>query len=200
MDREYNYKIIGTKVTVLGDWLKLLVEETDIYILYIYRDIRDVLLSAKNRFARYDVTNFIIRYKSDINSALSLQSNRLFLLKYEDFILDTDTVVKQLSEFLGIDINRDIEIAKDRNTDWLDNSAFHDITQLFDENACYRWRKYRESKEVKYSEILASDMMKRLGYYPERKRYKFVLRLAAYQDLYMKKFRNFGISIIKSII
>ncbi|MCK5564041.1 MAG: sulfotransferase domain-containing protein [Planctomycetes bacterium] len=184
-------EIVGSKVTMVGDWLLKTVEETDVYVIYIYRDARDVLLSAKNRFAKYNLMKVMIDLQRDLEVALNIKSERLILIKYEDLVLDTDSVAKQLSDFLGVNIVKDISTAKDREMDWVDNSAFHDLDRVFDPKACYRWKKDQKSKEVKSCEILMAGFIDRLGYNcMGMEAFSVWDKLCAYRDYYVQKFKN----------
>ncbi len=184
-------EIVGSKVTVVGDWLLKTIEETDINVIYIYRDIRDVLLSAKNRFAKYNLMKIMIDLQKDLECALNIKSEKLLLIKYEDLVLDTDSVTKQLSDFLGVNISKSISVAKDRETDWVDNSAFHDLDRVFDAKACYRWKKDQKSREVKYCEILMARFTERLGYNRmSTDAFSVLDKLCAYRDYYVQKLIN----------
>ncbi|UCB56991.1 MAG: sulfotransferase domain-containing protein [Candidatus Omnitrophota bacterium] len=187
LNKKNAYKIVGTKVTRLGEKLTTLIKETDLHVIYIYRDTRDVLLSAKNRFVGFNLIELILGLRKDLKSALSIESKKLLKLKFEDLILNTDSIVKQLADFLDVDISKDIRIAKDRETNWVNNSSFHDIDQLFDKKACFRWKNHRDSKEVKYCEILMGDLIQKIGYDIDMKSYRISDKLSAYKDLYIRR-------------
>ena len=78
--------------------------------------------------------------------------------------MDTENIIDELSDFLGIKISKDVQMGKDRSVNWIDNSSFHDIEKLFDRRACFRWMNNIDCDEVKYCEILIPDLLKRLGY------------------------------------
>ncbi len=201
LNKNHNCEIVGSKVTNMGLWVPKLLNETDIYILYIYRDIRDVLLSSKNRFSNYNLLRAMWSCKNDIESILKLKNKRLYILKFEDLILNTDIVLKKLSNFLNANINRNTNLAKDRKISWINNSSFHDIDNLFDKKACYRWRNYKESKEVQYCEILIPKFIKKIGYdinienkYSSAKKYK------TYKELYITKYKGYIINFGKRLL
>jgi len=191
MNDKNDYDIIGSKSTRMGNKLSSLIEELDVSVIYIYRDIRDVLLSAKNRVAGYDLIRFMMEYRRDLDNALKIRSKRLLVVRFEDLILDTSSVVKQLSDFLDISITKDITTAKDRKISWTNNSSFHDISRLFDSGACFRWKNHMNTKEVRYSEILASDLIQKLDYRMDKKIYSISDRFPAYRDLYIRKSKDF---------
>jgi len=201
LNKNHNCEFVGSKVTNMGLWVPKLLNETDIYILYIYRDIRDVLLSSKNIFFNYNLLRDMWSCKNDIESVLKLKNKRLYILKFEDLIIDTDIVLKKISNFLDTNINRNTNLAKDRKINWINNSSFHDIDNLFDKKACYRWRNYKDSKEVQYCEILIPEFIKKTGYDINiENKYSFIKKYKTYKELYIMKYRQYIINFGKRLL
>lgn len=198
MGEKNDCEVVGSKVTVVGNWLPKVINETDIYVIYIYRDVRDTLLSAKNMFADYNLSRLLIEWENDLEIALRIESERFLIVKFEDLILNTEPIIENLSDFLGVEILKDMKSGKDRETDWLDNSAFNDLNQMFDRKACFRWMDHKDSKEVKYCEILMSDLIKRLGYNVNKSAYSTLNKSSAYKDFYIQKFKNLGIRTLSN--
>ncbi len=199
MQENKRYSVVGSKVTILGKRLTDIIRDTDVDIIYIYRDPRDILLSAKNRFANYDIVQSMLEFKADIESALEIKNKRLLVVKFEDLIIHPDKVIEQLSRFLGVAVKREVSLAKDREMDWTNNSSFHDIDQMFDKRACFRWMNDKNSSEVKYPEILMSDVIARLGYHLSGNKYSFLAKSLAYKDLSVRRLKNIGKSVIGKI-
>lgn len=191
-----SHKVVGSKVTLVSDWLHTIINEIDIYVIYIYRDCRDVLLSAKNRFARYNPIRFLLNWKKDVETAFKINSEKLIRIKFEDLILDTENIVNKLSDFLGIKINKNVRSGKDRNINWIDNSSFHDIRKLFDKRACFRWMNNVNCEEVKYCEILIPNLLKKLGYVLSGRKYTIRDKLSVYKLLPLQYAVNIGGSLI----
>lgn len=156
-------KIVGVKVTEAEDWLETIIQETDIRVIYLYRDLRDILLSSRNRFADYNRTTFSRKWKKGISKAFAINSSKIFFLKFEDLILNPRQKLEELSSFLGIKIKYDITQITDRSTNWNDNSSFHDLDKLFDPKSVFRWKK-TISKETIYGSVVNRKLMKKLGY------------------------------------
>lgn len=192
----HSYKVVGNKTTILGGDLKTLLEETDIHIIYIYRDFRDVILSAKNRFRNFNLTRMLIDLEKDLKESLKLTHKRLLKIHFEELMNNTDITIKKISLFLDIPIVKDVRVAKDRQIDWINNSSFHDIKAMFDKQACYRWRKEKDSKEVKYCEIILKDFLNEAGYGLNKHKYGFLDKLSVNNDYYYEKFKNFGRRIL----
>ena len=194
-----NKKIVGVKCTEQEHWIPDLLESGDVYIIYVYRDIRDILLSSKNRFSDYKNITYLINIKENIERVMSIQDEKLLKIKFEDLILNPDNAADKISEFLEVKITTDIKKAKDRGgSKFIDNSSFHDINKLFDEKACYRWKKHLNSKEVKYSEILMPNLIKKLGYELDGN-YGYGEKIAAYREFYIQKSINYMLDLVTNI-
>jgi len=191
MQRASKSEVVGTKVTCTHHWHSRLINETDISIIYVYRDPRDVMLSSKNRFTWYNLSKFIVDYSRDLESAFRIDSRRFLRLRFEDLITDTDRQIASLSDFLGAQITTEIEALSDKGFEWSNNSSFHDITTLFDKGACYRWKTQIQSKEVRYCDIAMSSMISRLGYQPGQS-YNVVNRLLVHKSLSLRKVRRYA--------
>lgn len=85
-DAEKNAKVIGVKKTAESYYIPELLNN-DYKVIYIFRDPRDVFLSAKNRFSNYSLNRSMNAWAEDINFIMSFKGHKnLLLLKYEDLI------------------------------------------------------------------------------------------------------------------
>lgn len=164
MDPGGESEVVGTKVTMLGSWLPQITDLTDVKVVYIYRDMRDVLLSARNRFETYSLLKFMRGVEEEIEGALSINSENLCMIRFEDLIHEPSATCEVLSSFLDMEISPKVSMAKDRSSPWRDNSSFHDVKQMFDPAACERWKKSRDADEVVYPSILKASFLCKLGY------------------------------------
>ena len=139
-------KVIGTKVTITGKWINKLLDQTNIKVIYLYRDPRDVLLSSKNRFAFYNYYRTFFEWKNDIENVISLSNKNLLILKFEDLVLDTNETLKKVEKFLEVDISIDKTHTSHSGVKWTNNSSFHDIKKIFDPTSCFRWKKEKKKK------------------------------------------------------
>ncbi len=194
-----NDKIVGVKRTGQGYWIDDLLESTDIHVIYMYRDIRDVLLSSKNRFSDYTTISYLISWNERMKQVIDIKHERLLKVKFEELILNPDNTIEKISDFIGEEITKDINFAKDRTgLKFIDNSSFHDINKLFDKRAVNRWKDYPDSKEVRYSEILIPEFLEKLGY-AIKGEYNFNEIINAYKEFYIKKSLMFTGKIIKNV-
>lgn len=160
-----NTELAGVKITQMVEQIDHLLEETDIYILFIIRDLRDVLLSAYNRFVNYNRYVQAKDWSKGVRKALNINHERFKYIKYEDLIYFPEKTINELSLFFNIKLDTKITILKDLETEnWNDNSAFHDVTKLFDKKAVFRWKKRKDSPEVKYSLANYKNLLKELDY------------------------------------
>ncbi|MHA1186609.1 MAG: sulfotransferase domain-containing protein [Candidatus Heimdallarchaeota archaeon] len=167
-------KVIGVKVTEAEDWLETIINDTDIKVIYLVRDLRDVLLSSSNMLVNYNRTFVSKRWHNGVSNAFAIKDPKMFFFKFEDLIQNPDKEVKKLSEFLGVELNPKVKQLKDvSNTKWVDNSSFHDIKKLFDPKAIFRWKNKLDSKEVKYGSVVYKKLMNKLGY--EQNKVKAIL-------------------------
>jgi len=163
-------KVFGVKVTEEEHWITTLLKETDIKIIYMVRDLRDVLLSSANAFADYNRYYFAKRWFQAISEVLRINNPRIIIMRFEDLILEPRKELERLSDFLGVKLDASISEIKDiSGATWMNNSAFHDVKKLFDTISVNRWKRNLASKDVGYGSALMNTsafkkIMERLGY------------------------------------
>lgn len=159
--------VVGHKVTRQEKILTNLLRETDISVIYTLRDLRDVILSSKNRFYDFDLYQVGSRWKDSVNMAHELANSypdRFYMLCFENFVNETVKQCTRLSDFLGVDIRSDIKTFKDRDMDWRDNSAFHDLEIGVSSKASYRWKNYMSDEDVIFANYIFGETLKQFGY------------------------------------
>ena len=162
---ETDTKVFGVKITEEGSWFETLLVETDMKLIYLVRDLRDVLLSSANAFNTYNRSFFSQRWFRGITGVLRITDPRVLIVRFEDLILAPEKELERLSDFIGIKIDGNISELKDvSGTEWVGNSSFHDVKRLFDPVTVYRWKKNLSSREVEYGSIVYKKLMKELGY------------------------------------
>lgn len=162
-----NTKLVGVKVTEIGDWCDSLLEHTDIKIIYLVRDFRDILLSSQNMFLDFNKHIISRKLKKQINHISSIENSRLYILKFEDLLLHPKQTVALLSDFLGFKLDYNVSRLKDRNhneLDWQANTSFHDIKKIFDSKAAYRWKNKKDDPLVKYTSVILKNTLKKFDY------------------------------------
>jgi hypothetical protein len=172
IDAKKSCSVIGIKSTKEYFYLNELLNN-DTKIIYIYRDPRDVLLSAKNRFSNYSLFEYADEWTKGIDLAMQFKNHKNFLLvKYEDLIKRNSTLIKSMEDFLNIEIKMDVSKLRLRNgNDYIDNSSFGDVSKVFDTEALDRWKKNNNSDEVMYTYLYLNDYIKLLNYEENTKNY-----------------------------
>jgi hypothetical protein len=176
-------RFIKTHETYTGSYPK---------VIYIYRDGRDVAGSYYNFHLRHYgyKKSFDSFLKEMLNGAVGFGSWQdhvsgwlhrehvipFFPIRYEDLLTNTKSLVKQLAEFINIDIEPDIiKQVIDRSSQRSINMAAHKFTygktKQFPElsNKPFKWIRYFNKDLQDYFFEKAGDIMLKLGY----ERYNF---------------------------
>jgi hypothetical protein len=158
-------KIVGVKRTREEEYLSQMLK-SGTKVIYSVRDPRDVMISAKNRFARFNLFHVAENWQKSVQVALELRSHSSFLiLRYEDLILEKEETAARLAQFLELPIKTDIDNLKfGKDKSYRDNSSFGDINKLFDPSATYRWKNRRNHPEIDFVERLLEVEMQELSY------------------------------------
>lgn len=158
-------KAVGNKVTSCELNIKNLLRQTDKKVIYIYRDARDVVISASKKF-KAPLEGYAQMWNTAIDTVLSIGENaNLLCLKFEDLICKDSSVAQKLGRFLGVDINFEIEGLRAYNNPWVANSSFDDVRSIFDEKAIGRW-KNNMTPDVEKIYSLCKDRLLALNYEP----------------------------------
>ena len=164
-------RIVGHKTTMAHRTVDELLEHVpDLQVIYILRDPRDVVASALKRFADEENTlfDYIEGWQRSYLKMRSLITNpdfagRIFMLRYEDFVLGRDQVLPYLAEFLEVEKLVVPEEMTDYGQSWLSNSAFGDLKQTLDPTPVGRWRE-ENPRAGRVAEILLAPEMLQVGY------------------------------------
>lgn len=160
-------QIVGVKRTREESYLPQLIN-AGAKVIYCVRDPRDVVISAKNRFARFDLFKSAENWQQSVQLALQLRdSKHFFLMRYEDLILEKDKTAQQLSDFLELPVITNLtELKFGHNKHYRDNSSFGDVKKLFDPSATYRWKSNPANPEMQFVERFLKSEMQDMGYKP----------------------------------
>ena len=91
-------------------------------------------------------------------------------MKFEDLIDNTDSIIRDIWSFMGLDINHDIKknnFIDSYGDPWFSNSSFHENTHddYFDKNSAkIGWRDRLEYEEVMLVELVCGNLMESFGY------------------------------------
>lgn len=157
--------LVGVKRTREEKYLSQLLE-AGVKVIYCVRDPRDVITSARHRFAKFDLFKFLNNWKLSVKLALQLDSYENFLLlKYEDLILEKENTAILLEQFLGQSVTTQLEKFNfGHSMHYRDNSSFGDVNKLFDPKAVNRWKSNEGNPEAIFVEKLLDDEIKYLRY------------------------------------
>jgi Sulfotransferase family len=156
--------VVGNKVTSCELNIENITKQTDIKVLYIHRDARDVILSASKKFKR-PMDEYIQAWNNAMDIVISIKSPNFLCIKFEDLICRDDKVKKKIEEFLGVPINFEIERLQAYDNQWVANSSFEDVNSLFDKSVAYRW-KNNSTWDVEKIYSFCKDRLISLGYDP----------------------------------
>ncbi|MCP3941166.1 MAG: sulfotransferase [Desulfobacteraceae bacterium] len=156
--------VVGNKVTSCEINIENISKQTDIKVLYIHRDARDVILSAAKKFKR-PIDEYIQAWNHAINIVIKINNPNFLCIKFEDLISKDDKVKKKIENFLGVPINFEIERLQAYNNKWVANSSFEDVNSLFDKTVAYRW-KNNITWDIEKIYSLCNDQLAALGYDP----------------------------------
>jgi len=165
-------KIIGHKLTESLNILERFIRHDSFLGIYMLRDVRDVILSTKNRFFSYSVVSMIIKWKKEIEKIISLKKKypNFMIIKYEDFVLKN--IKKELSHFLQLEIDWNIKKFKDRNgfTNWAGNTSYavydkKEISKGLYTKSINNWHKeIDKDPDLQLAECLSKKELKAFGY------------------------------------
>lgn len=165
--RSENHIFIGHKVDrpLINNVSKLL-KEFPIKVIYVYRDPRDVVLSARIKWPHNSTIKTINKWNNSINDILKINDKNLFIIKHEDLIQKNETTLSKLNKFLNINLDTSLTQLKNYSKPWdaKNHSSHNDVVSPFDTNAIYRWKKNPKKKIFQMCSRLAEKNMDRLGY------------------------------------
>ncbi len=204
MHTHHPASLIGIKKTNEINYLKQLLDK-NVKVIYCYRDPRDVLYSASNRFSEFSLFKSVSNWKKNLQFALTLKNEpNFYFLKYEDLILKKQEIATKLSKFLLMPVHSELtELKFGLSKKYRDNSSFGDVKKLFDETAVCRWKSNIDAKEVLLANALLKNEIHQLGYNTSdlfnKKKTKEILK--QYQSYAFKtKLKNFVRSKIGKLI
>jgi len=204
MQTHHPASLIGIKRTNEEKYLRQLLDK-GVKVIYCYRDPRDVLYSASNRFSGFNSFKSADNLKKNIKFALTLKNKPgFFFLKYEDLILEKEKTAAALSQFVSMPVHTELtELKFGLSKKYQDNSSFGDVKKLFDETAVYRWKNNTDAKEVLLADVLLKHEIEELGYEKSyalnKKKSKEILK--QYQSYSIKtKLKNFVKSKFSKLI
>jgi len=143
-------------------------------VIVIIRDPRSVLASFKKHtyapdplylgaiFNCFDLMSYALIYET-------MFPERFKVVKFEDLLENTEEVMTDVFDFLGLCHDHDITSTKGwKNTDgspWVHNSSFTKEGEKYDKSKAFtRWKDYLEDWEISMCEEVAGEYMRLHGY------------------------------------
>jgi len=160
-------KVVGHKVTECELNVESIVTQTDVKVIYIVRDPRDVVLSSVKKF-KMPLEHYLFGWKNRVELVQTaidnpLSADKILCVKYEDIIENSPETRSALQNFLNVDITYDVSTLRDFKNKWVSNSSFGDVKQIYDISAVYRW-KNNITEDVIYIQNETIDFLNRFGY------------------------------------
>jgi hypothetical protein len=166
--------VVGHKTTrAHGVIYQLLRLVPNLKVIYVVRDPRDVTISALRRFPRESWFEHIQNWRESYTMVRKLaqkseMSSNIMILRYEDLILHSDTVLFQVAVFLGCSAFTVPNAITDYGQEWQDNSSFNDLTRILDTTPIGRWER-EDPAVVRRVEVELYEMMMETGYLVSRR-------------------------------
>ena len=147
------------------------------YGILVLRDPRSVLAS----FRKYTIANPPLFLEAIFNCfdclkhALRYQNSsvgkRMYIIRYEDFVVNPQSETKKISNWLGLDFktNRSTNNWKDAyGLNWKSNSSFtsDSFTVQDIERSIHRWKTNLSRDEICFTEYVCGSLMRQFGYEP----------------------------------
>lgn len=167
-----NTKIIGIKEVWGIEFIPFLIKNLiNTKVIVIIRDPRAVYASKQNTNKQYPIY-FICNQWRKIFALAHFYKNKfdgkVFILKYEELILNPEKIINQICDFLGLNFYTDLlnlkRLKDGNNKNWSQNSNFKSRKRGFDRDAIDRWSKYILKREKKIIEYLCYHEMKKFDY------------------------------------
>jgi FkbM family methyltransferase len=174
------YKVFKTHV--LTEEIRNEIMHGNAICFYVYRDIRDVIVSFKNKGWLGSIKGAIKQYLDDYNSWMSIE-DRLIVRRYEDFYDKLDHELAFISKFLGIELSEQSlnsivqrlslatlknRIGKFEDFTLIDSHRFDPKTLLHEghinSGEIGQWRRKLLINEILEIEAMAASWLTRNGY------------------------------------
>lgn len=158
----------------------------DARFIFQVRDPRDFLLSAKLRKKRWlgnkfgSLRNALAVWREDqvggLNALGLLGPSRVHLQRYEDLVADTETTLRRLCDFLGLEFDermREFHSAEDAQRLAVKGGPRENVAKPMMTTNFRKYLKGLSRREIKIVETFVGDLMDCFGYpreYPARRR------------------------------
>lgn len=177
--------VVGHKVVGEFALTEPVLTTTDVRVIYVLRDVRDVVLSHWE-FGWDNIDAAIERWRQAAAAVSRIEQHpRVAIIRFEKLIRCPHAELEPVEKLLGFPINVDLPQLRSRSADprWHHNSSFHDLKGLFDRQAVERWRQHATTPLVRYATFACRRELAAGGYdcaplaeLSPRERLKFAIR------------------------
>ena len=136
----------------------------DAKFIYVVRDPRDNYLSYKKKQPNLNLINYMYFWKESIRIAKGIDPNRMKIVKYEDLVVNTNNVMKDIAIFLDILHCKEMLTPSRNGKPWGGNSMFDSNDSNVHSAAVGRWKNKLEKSIIKKIESTLFDELNYLGY------------------------------------
>lgn len=182
-----NDSIVGHKVTNGEVNIPKLLNQTNVHVIYVYRDPRDVMQSLRIKFPHEDLNRAINNWVTYVSLILKTHHKNLLLIKYEDLIRQTPDIKKKLERFLETDVNFNIEKIYCYNDVWKSNTSYSDVNSVFNQNSIYRWKKNPHNFINRHISIKTKPILNTLNYEPGNTSRPHLVNVMGFLRLFYRK-------------
>jgi hypothetical protein len=143
----------------------------DSYFILVTRDVRDVCLSWRNKWGKHVLRcagKWRARMLQGCQSLATLGENRGLIVRYEDLLRETETVGRQICEFLNVPFESRMVAYHEHVSKVIDGHK--NYGRPIDSSNVGKWRVGLSRREVHRIEEIAYDTMQHLGYQPQSAR------------------------------
>ena len=142
--------------------------DSDINIIHIIRDVRDVVLSIQKTGWVNNIESYFPRLWTHSNLFLYNKMkdlpDRYFLVKYEDIVNSPESKFKDITEFLGLPFEKEILNCENRVNRHKGEPHHKNINKPFLLDRTFVWKKEMDRGLTEICEMQASEALSVFGY------------------------------------
>ncbi len=140
--------------------------ENEVYYIHLYRDPRDHVVSwMKTPLFLHTPYDTAVKWNNEQTKIWELSMEMNFhKISYEELIGDTETSMKKVLEFLGLEIDPDCYQTRSDNKESQNNLMWKNLSKPIDKENKKKYRSHLSKKDLKIVETICKENMSRLGY------------------------------------
>lgn len=192
-------KVVGAKEVWTDEFASILLDQIDssFKVIHIIRDPRAVLASnRKHETGPYPILFMARQWRKSFAFRQKIKENpNVFLLKYEDLILEPERIFEEICTFLNVNFDPILlnpsGFKDGNNQPWKQNSS-HGSSKEFNKSFMDKWKNILTDEEKQIMEGLCQFEMSELGYQFENKDLSNLWKILANYDESKMQFKAYG--------